>query len=57
MEEKNNEETLYYSNFKHCNGLSFATKIIGKPTEGGEYIIKFNDIKINPAIDKKHFKF
>lgn len=55
--EKNNEETLYYSNFKNFNGLSFATKIIGKPKEGGEYIIQFNDIKINPAIDKKKFKF
>jgi len=55
--EKNNEETLYYSNFKNYNGLSFATKIVGKPKEGGEYIIQFNDIKINPAIDKKKFKF
>ena len=55
--EKNKEETLYYSNFKSFNGLSFATKVVGKPTDGGEYIIKFNDIKINPAIDKKNFKF
>lgn len=55
--EKNKEETLYYSNFKMFNGLSFATKILGKPTEGGEYIIRFSDIKINPAIDKKNFKF
>ncbi|WP_413532315.1 LolA family protein [Empedobacter brevis] len=55
--EKNKDETLYYSNFKNYNGLSFATKVVGKPTEGGEYVIKFNDIKINPAIDKKNFKF
>ncbi len=55
--EKNNEETLYYTNFKDFNGLSFATKVIGKPTEGGEYVIKFNEIRINPAIDKKNFKF
>jgi len=55
--EKNENETLYFSNFKKFNGLSFATKIIGKPKEGGEYIIKFNDVKTNPAIDKKNFKF
>ncbi|WP_313374084.1 hypothetical protein [Chishuiella sp.] len=55
--EKNENETLYYSNFKKFNGLSFATKIIGKPKEGGEYIIKFNEVKTNPAIDKKNFKF
>lgn len=55
--EQNNEETLYYYDFKKFNGLTFATKMIGKPKEGGEYIIRFNDIQINPAIIKKQFKF
>ena len=55
--EENKEETLYYYDYKSFDGLSFATKIIGKPKEGGEYIIRFNTIKINPYIDKKVFKF
>ncbi|MBQ0147538.1 MAG: hypothetical protein KBS93_03675 [Flavobacteriaceae bacterium] len=55
--EQNKDEVLYYSDYKNFNGLSFATKIIGKPNEGGEYIIKFNSIQINPQIEKKVFKF
>lgn len=55
--EQNKDETLYYYDFKKINGLTFAMKIIGKPKEGGEYIIRFNEVKINPAIDKKKFKF
>ncbi len=55
--EENKDEILYYYDFKKINGLTFAMKIIGKPKEGGEYIIRFNEVKINPAIDKKKFKF
>lgn len=55
--EENKDETLYYHDYKTFGGLSFATKIIGKPKEGGEYIIRFNTIQINPHIDKKIFKF
>lgn len=55
--EKNNDETLFYKDYKNFQGLTFATKIIGKPKEGGEYIIKFSSIIINPHIDKKEFKF
>lgn len=55
--EENKDEILFYQDYKNFNGLSFATKIVGKPKEGGEYIIKFNTIQINPTIDKKVFKF
>ena len=55
--ETNNDETLFYKDYKNFQGLSFATKIIGKPKEGGEYLIKFSSIIINPFIDKKEFKF
>ena len=55
--EENKEETLYYQDYKDFNGLNFATKIVGKPKEGGEYIIKFSSIQTNPFIDKKVFKF
>lgn len=55
--EENENETMYYKDYKTFQGLSFATKIIGKPKEGGEYIIKFNSIQINPYIDKKVFKY
>lgn len=55
--EDNKEELLVYSNFKKINGLTFAMKITGKPKQGGEYVVVFNDIKINPFIDDKQFKF
>ena len=55
--EENKDEVLFYSEYKKFNGLSFATKIVGKPKDGGEYVIKFNTIQINPHIDKKVFKF
>ena len=55
--EENKDEVLYYSDYKSFSGLSFATKIVGKPKEGGEYIIRFNTIQINPRIDKKFFQF
>lgn len=55
--EENKDEVLFYSEYKKFNGLSFATKIVGKPKDGGEYVIKFNTIQINPYIDKKVFKF
>ena len=55
--EENGDEVLLYQDYKKFNGLSFATKIVGRPKEGGEYIIRFNSILINPFIDKKEFKF
>lgn len=55
--EENKDEILFYSDYKNFSGLSFATKIVGKPKEGGEYIIRFNSIQINPPIDKKAFVF
>ena len=55
--EENKDELLYYYDYKNYGGLSFATKIVGKPKEGGEYIIRFNTIQINPYFDKKIFKF
>lgn len=55
--EENQEEKMFYYDYKKFNGLEFATKIVGQPKEGGEYVIKFNSIQINPSIDDKHFKF
>lgn len=55
--EENKDETLFYYDYKSFNGLTFATKIVGRPKEGGEYVIKFNSIQTNPYIDKKIFKF
>lgn len=55
--EENKEETLIYSNYKKINGLTFAMKIVGKPKQGGEYVVTFSEIKINPSISEKQFKF
>ncbi|HUH34882.1 MAG TPA: hypothetical protein VL022_03540 [Moheibacter sp.] len=55
--EENQEEKMVYSDYKVFNGLRFATKIVGQPKAGGEYVIKFNSIQINPKIDEKQFKF
>ena len=55
--EDNKDELLVYSKFKTINGLDFAMKIVGKPKEGGEYIVNFTEIKINPNINEKMFKF
>lgn len=55
--EENKDEKLIYSDYKTFNGLRFATKVIGQPKAGGEYVLKFNSIQINPKIDEKHFRF
>ena len=55
--EENGEEKLMYYDYKKFNGLEFATRIVGQPNDGGEYVINFSSIKINPAIDDKVFKF
>lgn len=55
--EENKDEKMYYSDYKKFSGLYFATKITGQPKNGGEYVIKFSSIQINPAIDSKVFKF
>lgn len=57
LSEENKEEKLFYYDYKSFGGLQFATKTIGQPKEGGEYVIKFYEIQINPAIDDKVFKF
>lgn len=55
--EENQEEKLMYYDYKKFNGLEFATRIVGQPKEGGEYVIQFSSIQINPTIDDKVFKF
>lgn len=55
--EENKDEKLLYYDYKKFNGLEFATRIIGQPVNGGEYVLKFNKIEINPAIADKVFKF
>ena len=48
---------MIYENYKKFSGFEFATKITGQPKGGGEYVIVFSSIQINPAIDSKIFKF
>ncbi|MFV0305083.1 MAG: LolA family protein [Moheibacter sp.] len=55
--EENKDERLYYYNYKKFDGLAFATKIIGQPKNGGEYVLQFSTIYINPAIEDGVFKF
>lgn len=57
LSEENKDEKLFYYNYKSFGGLQFATKTIGQPKEGGEYVITFSEILINPSIDDKVFKF
>lgn len=55
--EENKDEKQMYYDYKKFNGLEFATRIIAQPKGGGEYVLKFNSIKINPKIDNKIFSF
>jgi|26BtaG_2_1085354.scaffolds.fasta_scaffold00010_55 outer membrane lipoprotein-sorting protein len=55
--EENTEEKVFYYDYKVFNGLRFATRMVGQPKAGGEYVIKFNSIQINPVIEDKVFKF
>lgn len=55
--EENSEEKLYYYDYKKFEGLEFATRMVGQPKKGGEYVIWFYQIKINPTIEDKVFKF
>ena len=55
--EENQDEKLFYYDYKKFNGLEFATRIVGQPKDGGEYVIQFSSIQINPNIDDKVFKF
>ena len=55
--EENSEEKLYYYDYKKFEGLEFATRMVGQPKKGGEYVIRFYQIKINPTIEDKVFKF
>lgn len=55
--EENKDEKINYFDYKSFGGLDFATKMISHPVGGGEYVIKWNQIQINPAIDDKIFKF
>jgi len=55
--EETDKETVYYFDYKTFGGLKFATRMIGHPKEGGEYVIRFSEIQINPAISDRLFKF
>ena len=57
LSEENKDEKLFYYNYKSFGGLQFATKTVGQPKDGGEYVISFSEILINPKIDDKVFKF
>lgn len=57
LSEENKDEKLFYYDYKSFGGLQFATKTIGQPKEGGEYVINFSEVLINPSIDNKVFKF
>lgn len=57
LSEETSEEKILYYDYKTFDGLQFATKLIGRPREGGEYVIKFSQIQINPTISDKVFKF
>lgn len=55
--EESDEERIYYYDYKVFNGLRFSTRIVGQPKNGGEYVIVFNSVLINPVIEDKVFKF
>lgn len=55
--EENKDEKIYFYDYKKFGGLSFSTRMIGQPKEGGEYVIKINSIEINPNIDDRIFNF
>lgn len=55
--EENQDEKLLYYDYKSFDGLVFATRIIGQPKDGGEYVLYFSNIRINPSIDAKEFRF
>jgi outer membrane lipoprotein-sorting protein len=55
--EENKDEKLFYYDYKKFDGLEFSTRMVGKPKDGGEYVIKFYQIQINPKIEDKVFKF
>lgn len=57
LSEETSEETILYFDYKSFGGLEFATKLIGRPKDGGEYVIRFNKIQINPSIPDRIFKF
>lgn len=57
LSEETDDEKIFYYDYKSFDGLQFATKLIGRPKDGGEYVIRFNQIQINPAIADKVFKF
>lgn len=55
--EENSDEILYFYDYKKFDGLEFSTRMVGKPKDGGEYVIKFYQIQINPKIEDKVFRF
>lgn len=55
--EENKDEKMFYQDYKKFGGLDFATRIVGQPKKGGEYVLKFSSIQINPVISDKEFKF
>ncbi|MBV7439835.1 hypothetical protein KRX57_00200 [Weeksellaceae bacterium TAE3-ERU29] len=57
IQNKNNLETVKYSDFKIFKGLVFATKMENQPTGGKDYTIIFNKIEPNKAINPRRFEF
>lgn len=55
--EENKDEKLLFYDYKNFDGLTFATRIIGQPKGGGEYVLYFSNIRINPSIEDKEFRF
>lgn len=57
LSEETDKETMYYYDYKTFEGLRFATRIVAYPKEGGEYVLRFASVQINPQISDKTFKF
>lgn len=57
LKEENANETVYYSDFKKVEGLTFAHTVTSEPKGGSEYVIHFDTIKPNAAIADKRFVF
>lgn len=55
--EENQYESVNYSDFRKVNGLTFAHRIESTPIGGKEYVIIFDRIVPNAAIDDARFKF
>lgn len=57
LQTQDDLETVSYGDFKKFKGLTFACEMVYTPKEGREYMIVFNKIEPNKAIDDKRFIF